>query len=419
MPKRQPKPELITPDEVMDSPALQGFDTFLRYRPSEEKPAPARHPEPMGESPIGDSGPSLVSLTGSPPKSAEAQNKSPIGKSPIGTDAKDFSAQPAHIQVIRPPQKIRHAVKVQDAHSIGEQTLYQALWNAAAPETADSRLIRIGYGGMQSLCGLDKSNCKDNVLSLVQKLALEVTSGFDIRRNEGNTYRVYSYGAILKRRKAAGLEWVIRSRGVRFVDKPPIGITPMGDYDSPIGDSPIAPQGELPPGAMGDSPTGPVGKTPIAFRKGIKTEETEPSSSLLIGEVLRQYSEVVDDEGIRKLVANCRALAPSCTEEEIAYFIHARARQAKASASVRNLMGFLLVTVPPCFEGSAFQKFRAEQAQRKAAEQQQRAMEEAEMARILVEQRAILADLNATEEDKRFARQILGIPEPGEGKPEG
>jgi hypothetical protein len=419
VPKRQPKPELITPDEVMDSPALQGFDTFLRYRPAEEKPAPAPPQKPMGESPIGESYPSVIPLSSSSPNAVAAKDKLPIGESPIGINAKDSFAPPSPLQPIRPIRKIRRAVKVQDAHSIGEQALYQSLWNAASPETADTRLIRIGYGGMQSLCGLDKSNCKDNVLALIKKLALEVISGFDIRRNEGNTYRVYSYGAILKRRKAAGLEWVIRSRGVQFVEQPPIGRTPIGDYDSPMGESPIAPEGDSPGGGVGESPIGPRGKTPIAFRKGIKTEETEPSSSGVIGEVLRQYSAVVDDEGIRRLVASCRALAPNCTEEEIAYFIHARAEQARASRSVRNLMGFLLVTVPRCFEGLAFQKFRAEQAQRRAAEQQHRAMEEAEMARILAEQRAILADFNAAEEDKRFARQILGIPEPAEGKPEG
>ena len=245
MPKRQPKPDLITPDEVMDSPALRGFDTFLRYRPAEETPAPVQSEGPIGESPIGESHPA--------PPPAEPEGRSPVGESPIGISMTDSSSPSPRIQVIRPSRKIRRAVKVQDAHSIGEQALYQSLWNAATPETADSRLIRIGYGGMQSLCGLDKSNCKDHVLSLIEKLALEVTTGFDIRRNEGNTYRVYSYGAILKRRKAAGLEWVIRRRGVQFVEQPPVGKTPIGAYDSPMGESPLAPEGDSPGGAVGES----------------------------------------------------------------------------------------------------------------------------------------------------------------------
>ena len=106
---------------------------------------------------------------------------------------------------------------------MGEQAVYQALWNAAGVETPDTRLIRIGYGGLQSLCGLDKTNCKDNIQSLIRKLAVEVVSPFSVKRNQGNVYRIFSPNAILKRRKAAGMEWVIRTKGVRFVNHPRTG----------------------------------------------------------------------------------------------------------------------------------------------------------------------------------------------------
>jgi hypothetical protein len=70
---------------------------------------------------------------------------------------------------------------------------------------------------MQDLCRLDKTNCKKNVQSLIGKLAVEVVTAYDVRRNIGNTYRVYSPEAILRRRRAAGLEYVLRTSGVRFV----------------------------------------------------------------------------------------------------------------------------------------------------------------------------------------------------------
>ncbi len=310
--------------------------------------------------------------------------------------------------MIYPPRKVRRAVLVQDGHSTGEQALYQALWNAGSPETPDSRLICIGYGGMQSLCRLDKSNCKKNILALMQKLAVEVVSGFDIRRNAGNTYRVFAYGAILKRRKAAGMEWVVRTRGVQFVEQPPIGDLPIGDYDSPIGKSPLAP--------VGETPTGPMGKTPIALRKGIKLQERESSSSLVV-ETLRRYSPVTDDDGVHRLLASCRAVAPDCTEEEIAYFIQVKAEQARSGQlTIRNLMGFLQTAVPQCLAGAAFQHFRSEQARKREGDERQQILAEAENARLLAEQRAILDNPNASEEDQRFARQILHIPE-GEKPP--
>jgi hypothetical protein len=59
---------------------------------------------------------------------------------------------------------VRRAIRAEDGHSIGEQVLYDALWREAFPK-APKAVIRIGYGGMQSLCGLDKSNCKKNILS--------------------------------------------------------------------------------------------------------------------------------------------------------------------------------------------------------------------------------------------------------------
>ncbi|MGH9659035.1 MAG: hypothetical protein ACRD96_10860, partial [Bryobacteraceae bacterium] len=236
MSKRRHKLEPIRVEEITDSPSLEGYDAFLRYRPS-----------PIGTSLIGDL---------------------PIGESPISNDpvapigGQPISDQPmGNIPIGVRRQKVRRAVLVQDGHSVGEQLLYLALWNHGAGETADSRLITIGYGGMQELCKLDRSNCKKNLLSLIEKLAVEITGKYDIRRNTGNKYRVYSYAAILRRRKEAGLEYVVRSSGVRFV-APPIGGRPIGD--EPIGDVPI---GASPMGSVGEAPTGAMGESPRAFRK--------------------------------------------------------------------------------------------------------------------------------------------------------
>lgn len=134
----------------------------------------------------------------------------------------------------------------------------------------------------------------------------------------------------------------------------------------------------------------------------------------MIWKALRQHSEVIDDDGMRNLVAKCRAVAPDCTEEEIAYFIQAKA----ASGTPRNLMGFLQTSVPRCFEGSAFREFRAERTRKRESERQQHLTAQAETERMLAEQRAILDDADATEEEKRLARRILEIPEPGAGKPD-
>ena len=70
---------------------------------------------------------------------------------------------------------------------------------------------------MHDIAKLDRSNCKKNILSLIEKLAVETVGQHSVQRNVGKTYRVYSYSAILRRRKQAGMLYIVRANGVRFV----------------------------------------------------------------------------------------------------------------------------------------------------------------------------------------------------------
>lgn len=71
---------------------------------------------------------------------------------------------------------------------------------------------------MSQLCRMTPKNCKINTQRLIRKLALEVLSPYNTPESIGTTYRIFSNEAILRRRREAGLEWVVRSRGVEFVD---------------------------------------------------------------------------------------------------------------------------------------------------------------------------------------------------------
>jgi len=123
-----------------------------------------------------------------------------------------------------PRLRIRKCGATHDGHSLGEEVLYQALWKAAHAESAKTRTIVIGWRGMSQLCRMTPKNCKINTQRLIRKLALEVLSPYNTPESIGTTYRVYSDEAILQRRREAGLEWVVRSRGVEFVD-PATGIS--------------------------------------------------------------------------------------------------------------------------------------------------------------------------------------------------
>jgi len=81
---------------------------------------------------------------------------------------------------------------------------------------------------MSQLCRMTPKNCKINTQRLIRKLALEVLSPYNTPESIGTTYRIFSDQAILQRRRDAGLEWVVRSRGVEFVNPATgIGILPI------------------------------------------------------------------------------------------------------------------------------------------------------------------------------------------------
>jgi len=119
--------------------------------------------------------------------------------------------------------RIRRCAAAHDGHSLGEEVLYQALWKAAGGESTGARTIVIGWRGMSQLCRMTPKNCKINTQRLIRKLALEVLSPYNTPESIGTTYRIFPSEAIVRRRRAAGLEWVVRSRGVEFVD-PSTGI---------------------------------------------------------------------------------------------------------------------------------------------------------------------------------------------------
>ncbi len=133
--------------------------------------------------------------------------------SPVSGDAATTGRRP----------RIRKCAAAHDGHSLGEEVLYQALWQAATAESAGTRTIVIGWRGMSQLCRMTPKNCKINTQRLLRKLALEILSPYNTPESIGTTYRIFPSEAIVRRRRVAGLEWVVRSRGVEFVD-PATGI---------------------------------------------------------------------------------------------------------------------------------------------------------------------------------------------------
>ena len=306
---------------------------------------------------------------------------------------------PAPPRLAEPPPgsrfHVRRAVLAQDGHSSGEEVLYQSLWNYkyARQESKDTRLVTIGWKAMSKLARMTPRNTRRNCQTLIDKLAIEQLSDENSRESIGRTYRLFSYKSILERRRAAGLEWVTRSRGVAFVAAPvvpPAETAAAPKQESLAGMDPailLAPDAERVPGSKRD--------TPLMGSPILRT--------------LREYLPDVDDASVLTLIETCRLKTPDVTDDEINHFVRIKADLMHRMGTVKSPMGFLKASVPRCLEGESFRQFRLAEEQRRHTADQRAAAQEEELRRFQEEQTAILNDPRASEEDRRFARHYLDI----------
>jgi hypothetical protein len=218
-------------DEIVSQPGMGGYLSFLNGpvplpHLQQSNPGVDQAPEPSAAAPVLESTPDAVPVV--------AHEKTPELPSSAATIAdpgliKDPVVISAPVLPPTPRIRIRHCKNAQDGHSLGEEVLYQSLWKTSRPESPETRTITIGWRGMSQLCRMTPKNCKINTQRLIRKLALEVLSPYNTPESIGTTYRVYSSDEILRRRRAQGLEWVVRSRGVEFVD-PATGLSRTASF---------------------------------------------------------------------------------------------------------------------------------------------------------------------------------------------
>ena len=250
-PKRRPAMEPLGWDEIVSQPGMGGYLSFLNGPvplPHLQGPATgsATAPEVVshagldsnaeslqpevapGPAVIIDTTPGPISIPVDLPHSNIEPNPGVVStpRSVVAPLAASTSPEVVSIPVdlAGPRLRIRRCAATHDGHSLGEEVLYQALWKAAHTESATARTIVIGWRGMSQLCRMTPKNCKINTQRLIRKLALEVLSPYNTPESIGTTYRIYSDEAILQRRRDVGLEWVVRSRGVEFVN-PATGVS--------------------------------------------------------------------------------------------------------------------------------------------------------------------------------------------------
>jgi hypothetical protein len=229
---------------------------------------------------------------------------------------------------------------VQDGHSTSEELLYRTLWAEGRPEGPNARMITVGYRGISSLTRMDPKTVKYLCRNLVAKLAMEQVAGENVTEGIGRTYRVFSPAAVLERRTAAGMEWILRRPGgrVEFIPR-----------------DQLHPGGNLPR----DNKSGPGGD--LSFRPVAPEKSYLQTAPALFGPVARAFLEIVpgtEDDAVENLIADCLSRVPDATGAEIAHFLQLKGAYMLRMGTVKNPIGFLLQAVPKCIEGEALRQYR-------------------------------------------------------------
>jgi hypothetical protein len=406
----------LTRDSSIPVPALDRAEEADLSTPSRESSAPVpgaaeRHaPDPHAAAASAPvlSAPESGASESSAPEPIRAATQEPAMEtdapepSALETGAGDFGAVESSALGLFPRRRVRlrEAVTVQDGHSLAEQAVYDAMYRAGKPYQGDSRVLTIGLRTLAELSRMAYSNCKANVRALVSKLALDELPGFSY--TEGRTYIVYSFREILRRRKAAGLTHVVRTRGVAFVD-PKTGrelldssALQSGAPDTRARDSQASAPERDGAGAPGQRESSAPEPAPYIRKRNLISNREEKSSSGLAAIVaaLRRYVPDVDDDIAADLWRKCRDNAPEARIDEILRVIHLKA----GKPGIRVPLGFLLTAVPKCFKGDSYRQFREERERSR----------EASLERDRLFAAEILRSPEADDEQKQWAKEILG-----------
>jgi hypothetical protein len=310
--------------------------------------------------------------------------------------------------------KIRKCVLAQDGHSLGEEAIYQILWRTGKSENMDpngSRTNRIGAAEISYKVNMAKKNVRQNISRLFEKLAFEIIENFETMNSRARLYRVFSYKQILERRRAAGMLYVVRNKGVVFCneDGTELHLTP-GMVSSPGVETNIrpAPSKKRRKSSASAKPSA----NPMAeFRSDAGGTDSRDLQTVV--SALNRYW-TVDEAAALQLLRDCRHVRADANADEIAFFVREKLEMARSNRNIINPTGLILATVPQLFAGSSFDEFRRRleyQATLVADEEERRQQQQRELETWLAQERghfeSIVNDHSRGQEERDHAEKRL------------
>ncbi len=309
--------------------------------------------------------------------------------------------------------RVRRIRIAQDVVNSAEEAVYDTLWNTkTAQDTAASgdsaRIVQAGYDYLMRRTRLSKKTIQRVIDRLIHKDFIAIEKPADIYRRIPTVYRVFDYRAILAHHLRKGRTHVAKIGPgftyARPIDDPrhtsveTLSVATVASMNmSTVRPADLSTGGtETPVTGANKNQSTVVQQTTRSIDKNLLEKPTSASTIPLSSEAttttapaelisgLQQLVDFVDTEAATLLWNECRFRVPDCRADEVLYFAQGKASVC-AGGRIKNPVGFLLTTVPKCFEGPAFANFRREE-QRKAEEERNRRRSEEERLRQIQEQ---------------------------------
>ncbi len=417
MKRRRNTTDVLDWEELEEAPNTRGAFSFLRPQSTVINIQEHRQQEPVDPSRTGDK----TSTVDKPPT---------VDVTPVTTTLLNRAR----------PYKIHRCYTVQDGHSAGENQLHAALWRAGTAdpsmaEDPDTKRVTVGWVRMARKAGMSDKAAKRNLTYLIEKLAVEVISPENSATRTGRTYRIYSYAAILKRRKDAAMLYVVRDKGVRFLSEAEalqsrptevlvechktfgLDKTSTVAKTSTVDIPSLVSVDKTSTDRVDKTSPDTVDKTTTPLRKPLSMKEKETTTTDVelspIVQALSQYV-IADEPAARQIAHDTWTTCESARVEEIVTVIHEKAHRIVRDRSITNPLGMLIRAVPKCFEGAGITILRKQWAgekERKAQQEQESERRHREfLAWVRKDQdkyEAILADPDSTEQERARARKEL------------
>jgi hypothetical protein len=146
----------------------------------------------------------------------------------VGTPVDSTAAVPAPVDTIlalpeprlflsRSKKRLFRPQRPADAHTDGEDRLYQFMWENGQPHAPG---VRVYCGSMTALAralGRDDRNTRPLIESLIRKISIQIARDQDFKTGHPRMYFVFDYSEIALRRQKAGLEWALKNKGIQLL----------------------------------------------------------------------------------------------------------------------------------------------------------------------------------------------------------